>query len=206
MEFEYTNSMVYLVDDDPAILDSLTVLIKPTGLKTESFESAEQFLNNYSPEQPGCLILDYKMPFMDGLELQAELSKRKIKIPVIFISGNAEIPEAVAALKAGAADFLEKPFNSFQLISCIFKSLKIDSDNRKEQIEKEKINELLSRLSPREKEVLQLIINNCSSKEAAKKLDISHRTVEAHRARIMEKMQATSATELVAMTVKYSPT
>lgn len=206
MEFEYNNSLVYLVDDDSAILDSLTILIKPTGLKTASFESAEEFLNNYCPERPGCLVLDVKMPLMDGLELQAELLNRKIKIPTIFISGNAEIPDAAKAFKAGAVDFLEKPFNPNQLISCIFKSLRVDIDNRKEQIEKEKIHELLSSLSPREKEVLQLIINNCSSKEAAKKLDISHRTVEAHRARIMEKMQATSATELVAMTLKYAPT
>lgn len=204
MEFEYANSRVYLVDDDPDVLDSLIVLIKLTGLKTVSFESAVDFLDGYCSEQPSCLVLDIQMPLMDGLELQQELAKRNINIPIIFISGNAEIPDAVKALKAGAVDFLEKPFQPNKLIEGILSALRKDIKNREERIEKEKIKELFSSLSPREKEVLQLIISNYSSKQAAKQLDISHRTIEAHRARIMEKMQAVSTTELVALAVKHT--
>lgn len=206
MAFEYNNSLVYLVDDDSAILDSLTVLIKPTGLKTVCYESAEDFLGSYCPDRSGCLALDLKMPLIDGLELQEKLFNRNIHIPVIFISGNAGIADAAKAFKGGAVDFFEKPFNPNQLIECIFNAINKDIENRKKRLQNKTIQELFSSLSPREKEVLQLIINNCSSKEAAKKLDISHRTVEAHRARIMEKMQATSAIELVAMTLKYAPT
>lgn len=204
MEFEYANSRVYLVDDDPDVLDSLIVLIKVTGLKTVSFESAVDFLDGYCSEQPSCLVLDIQMPLMGGLELQQELSKRNINIPIIFISGNAEIPDAVKALKAGAVDFLEKPFEPNKLIEGILSAIRKDIKNREERIEKEKIKELFSSLSAREKEVLQLIISNHSSKQAAKQLDVSHRTIEAHRARIMEKMQAVSTTELVALAVKHT--
>ncbi len=204
MEFEYANSRVYLVDDDPDVLDSLIVLIKVTGLKTVSFESAVDFLDGYCSEQPSCLVLDIQMPLMGGLELQQELSKRSINIPIIFISGNAEIPDAVKALKAGAVDFLEKPFEPNKLIEGILSAIRKDIKNREERIEKEKIKELFSSLSAREKEVLQLIISNHSSKQAAKQLDVSHRTIEAHRARIMEKMQAVSTTELVALAVKHT--
>ncbi|OAI08135.1 response regulator transcription factor [Methylomonas methanica] len=204
MELEYANSRVYLVDDDPDVLDSLTVLIKLTGLKTVSFESAVDFLDSYCSEQPSCLVLDIQMPLMGGLELQQELSKRNINIPIIFISGNAEIPDAVKALKAGAVDFLEKPFEPNKLIEGILSAIRKDIKNREERIEKEKIKELFSSLSAREKEVLQLIISNHSSKQAAKQLDVSHRTIEAHRARIMEKMQAVSTTELVALAVKHT--
>ena len=204
MAAEYKNSWVYIVDDDPAILDSLSILIKPNGLKTACFESAKAFLSAYSPEQPGCLILDIKMPLMGGLELQDELLKINNHIPIIFISGNAEIPDAVKALKSGAVDFLEKPFNPPKLIECIFSALQKDIEDRMQRFENQKTKELFSSLTPREKEVLLLIINNYSNKEAAKQLDISHRTVEAHRARILEKLQASSTTELVAMALKHS--
>lgn len=205
MAIEYKNSLVYLVDDDPAILDSLGILIKQTGLKTISFESSLAFLNGLCPEQPACLVLDVKIPLMDGLELQQELSKRNIKIPIIFISGNAEISDAAKAFKAGAVDFLEKPFDPNQLIERIFTVLKKDAEDRGSRLENGQIQSLFYSLSPREREVLQLIVSNHSSKEAARKLQISPRTIEAHRKHIMEKLQTSSLSELVGLTIKHSP-
>jgi len=205
MQFEsYYDAVIYLVDDEPIILDSLAILLKTTRLKTVSYKSAEDFLNNYCPNQAGCLVLDLKMPIINGHELQHELSERNIRIPIIFISGNAKILDAANAFKGGAVDFLEKPFDPNQLIECILSAIKKDIENRKQQLEKEKTQELFNSLSIREKEILLLIVNNYSSKEAGKKLDISYRTVEAHRAHIMEKMQIKSVTELVATILKYS--
>jgi RNA polymerase sigma factor (sigma-70 family) len=200
----YKNSVVYLVDDDIIIRDSLSVLIESIGLKINSFESAQSFLNSYIPDQPGCLILDVRMPIMNGLELQEELSKRNIQIPIIFISGNAEIPDSAKAFRAGAVDFLEKPFDTHLLIERIYEALSKDIENKKQQLGNNKIQACFDTLSNREKEVLKLIINNQSNKEVAKELGVSHRTIEAHRARIMEKMQVGSTTELVGMTVRHS--
>jgi two-component system response regulator FixJ len=200
----YKNSVIYLVDDDIIIRDSLSVLIESIGLKINSFESAQSFLNSYIPDQPGCLILDVRMPIMNGLELQEELSKRNIQIPIIFISGNAEIPDSAKAFRAGAVDFLEKPFDTHLLIERIYEALSKDIENKKQQLGNNKIQACFDTLSNREKEVLKLIINNQSNKEVAKELGVSHRTIEAHRARIMEKMQVGSTTELVGMTVRHS--
>ena len=200
----YKNSVIYLVDDDIIIRDSLSVLIESIGLKINSFESAQSFLNSYIPDQPGCLILDVRMPIMNGLELQEELSKRNIQIPIIFISGNAEIPDSAKAFRAGAVDFLEKPFDTHLLIERIYEALSKDIENKEQQLGNNKIQACFDTLSNREKEVLKLIINNLSNKEVAKELGISHRTIEAHRARIMEKMQVGSTTELVGMTVRHS--
>ena len=204
MEINLQTAVVYLVDDDPSILDSLSVLIKSTGLNIKNFASAENFLDSYSPEQPGCLILDVRMPVMGGLELQEELAKRQIQVPIIFISGNAEIPDTAKAFRAGAVDFLEKPFDSHLLIERINEAIAKDNEARRQQVEKNKIQACFDCLTAREKEVLQLIISSHNNKETAKKLAISHRTVDAHRARIMEKMQAEDITELVAIALRHS--
>ena len=132
-------AMIYLVDDDPAIRDSLTVLIKSKGLNIKSFASAEEFLNNYVRGQPGCLILDVKMPMMGGLELQEELSRRNIPIPIIFISGNAAITDSAKAFNAGAVAFLEKPFDSHQLIARIQEAFAKDAEDRRQNLEKNHI-------------------------------------------------------------------
>lgn len=204
IEIKYEDSVVYLVDDDVAILDSLAILIKSTGLKIRSFESADAFLNGYCPELPGCLILDVRMPVMNGLELQEELSKRNIHIPIIFISGNPELPDVAKTFRAGAIDFLEKPFDGNQLIKRIHEALIKDSGYKNYQLINNKIQKRFDSLSAREKEVLQLIISSHSNKEVAKKLGISYRTVEAHRGHIMGKMQAENITHLVAMVVGHS--
>ncbi len=198
------NSTVYVVDDDPAILDSLTLLIQSNGLKTASFDSAASFLNCYSPEQPGCLLLDVRMPIMGGLELQEELSKRNFLIPIIFVSGDAEVPESVKAFKAGAVDFIKKPYDANLLMERIHEALAKDLKFRKWQTENNKIMACFNSLTAREKQVLKLICNSHSNKQVGKKLDISYRTVDVHRARIMEKMQAADIIELVIMTMSHT--
>jgi RNA polymerase sigma factor (sigma-70 family) len=196
------HSLVYIVDDESAVRDSLTLLLESTGQAVRSFESAEDFLNNYCPDYPGCLILDVRMPEMSGLELQQELSKRQIAIPIIFISGHAEIPDSATAFRAGAIDFLEKPFDNAVLIERIGEAINKDVTQRKQQIEKREIQRRIDRLTAREKEVLNLIIDSHSNKEVAKILDVSHRTIDVHRARIMEKMEAENIAELMMMVMQ----
>ncbi|MDI1231230.1 MAG: response regulator [Methylobacter sp.] len=197
--------LVYLVDDEFAIRDSLTLLIESTGQKVRSFESAEAFLHNYNAEQPGCLLLDVRMPLMTGHELQNELLNRGISIPIIFISGHADIPDSAKAFRAGAIDFLEKPFDNDMLLERIKEAIKKDIAFREEFVKKRRIQDRINHLTTREKEVLGLIVKSHSNKESAKILNISNRTVDVHRASIMEKMQAENVAELITM-VMYCET
>lgn len=192
-----TNAIVYLVDDEFAVRDSLALLIESTGQAVIGFESAEAFLDAYNPEQPGCLLLDVRMPSMSGLELQEELARKGISIPIIFISGNASIPDSAKAFRAGAVDFLEKPFDNKILLDHIKEALKKDLRTREQLIEKLALQKMIDQLTTREKDVLRLIINSYSSKESAQLLNISKRTIDVHRAHIMEKMQAENLAELV---------
>jgi FixJ family two-component response regulator len=191
------DTLVYLVDDEFSVRDSLTLLIESTGQAVRSFASAEAFLNNYDPEQMGCLLLDVRMPTMSGLELQGELLRREISIPIIFISGHAGIPDSAKAFRAGAVDFLEKPFDNEMLLARIDEAIKKDIASKEQLIEYREIQNRLDHLTAREKEVLSLIVRGHSNKEMAKMLDISNRTIEAHRASIMEKMHANSLAELM---------
>jgi two-component system response regulator FixJ len=191
--------LVYLVDDEYAVRDSLALLIESTGQTVKSFASAEAFLTHYNPEQPGCLLLDVRMPSMSGLELQDELLRREISIPIIFISGHAGIPDSAKAFRAGAVDFLEKPFDNEILLKRIEEALNKDIASREQLNEHREIQKHLAHLTVREKEVLSLVFRGYSNKETARILDISNRTVEAHRASIMEKMQANSLAELMVM-------
>jgi two-component system, LuxR family, response regulator FixJ len=193
------DALVYLVDDEYAVRDSLTLLIESTGQTVKSFASAEAFLTHYNPEQPGCLLLDVRMPSMSGLELQDELLRREISIPIIFISGHAGIPDSAKAFRAGAVDFLEKPFDNEILLKRIEEALNKDIASREQLNEHREIQKHLAHLTVREKEVLSLVFRGYSNKETARMLDISNRTVEAHRASIMEKMQANSLAELMVM-------
>lgn len=194
-----TDTWVYLVDDEFSVRDSLTLLIESTGQSVKSFESAEAFLDNYDPEHPGCLLLDVRMPFMSGLELQDELLSREISIPIIFFSGHAGIPDSAKAFRAGAVDFLEKPFDNETLLARIKEAIKKDIENREKRIENQKVKNCLKHLSVREQEVLCLMVKGRSNKEMAKILDISNRTVEVHRANVMNKMQAEGLAELMVM-------
>lgn len=198
---------VFVVDDDEAVRDSLTLLLEAEGLATEGFEDAQAFLEAYRPERGGCLVLDVRMPGMNGLELQRELNQAGADLPVIFITGHGDVPMSVKALKAGALDFLEKPFDGKDLLAVIQKAFVQDARRRKEQAAKRKVAERFARLTPREQQVMGLVIQGKSNKEIAAALGVSHRTVEIHRARVMEKTAASSLPDLVAMaTVVGLPT
>jgi FixJ family two-component response regulator len=194
------DALVYLIDDEFSVRDSLTLVLESAGLRVKSFESAEDFLKNYNNEYPSCLILDVKMPCMSGLELQEALLKRNISIPIIFISGHAGISQSAKAFRAGAVDFLEKPFDHEVLLARITEVIQKNIEYRW------RLNvhfELANRhycLTEREREVLTLISEGSSNKEAANLLGISSRTVEAHRARIMKKMEVDSFVDLVMLT------
>jgi len=197
------DAAVYIVDDEFSVRDSLQILLQSSGYQTFSYESADSFLINYDSETPACLILDVRMPNMTGLELQEKLLEKGINIPIIFISGNADIPDSSKAFRAGALDFLEKPFDHNILIERIGEAINRDLNNRLQHTEKNEATAHIASLTPREKEVLELIVNSHTNKEVAKKLDISYRTVDAHRARVMQKMRVESITELVALVTKY---
>ena len=199
----FKNAIVYLVDDEFAVRDSMQMFIESAGLKVKSFESAKLFLDAYEAGPLGCLILDVRMPEMDGLELQDELNKREITLPIIFISGNAEIPDSAKAFRAGALDFLEKPFDNRLLLERIHEALEKHHSIKQHLEEKQRIRARLDCLTPRELDVLRLIVNSHSNKETAKILDISHRTVEIHRTKVMEKLQVHDITALVNLLAKY---
>lgn len=203
MTVEINTAIIYLIDDEQAIRDSMALFLQSVGLKVKCFDSAQAFLDNYDQEQPGCLILDVRMPDIGGLELQAELIDRSIQIPIIFISGNAKIADTVRAFKAGALDFLEKPFDNNVLLEKINEAVAIDIDVRNEKIRKDRMQVCFDKLTQREKQVLKLIIHHKTSKDVAKQLCLSHRTVEAHRAHIMEKLQAENIIELINIALNY---
>jgi FixJ family two-component response regulator len=163
--------------------------------------SAQEFLDLWHPEQPGCLILDVRMPSMSGIELQAELNRRGAIIPVIFISGHGDIPMAVEAIQHGAFDFLSKPFRDQDLIDRVQRAISLDAQNRKALTEKETLRSRYDSLTPREQEVLRLVTQGKPNKVMAGDLGVSQRTVEIHRARVMEKMGAASLAQLVRMTI-----
>ncbi len=192
---------VFVVDDDQAMRSSLKWLIESVGLKVEVYATAGEFMLNYYPGRSGCLLLDVRMPGMSGLELQEHLVRRQIHIPVIIITGHGDVPMAVRAMKAGAVDFIEKPFNDELLLESIRKALAADEKQRGLQSQRASIASRLAHLTPREHEVMEMVTEGRSNKEIALDLSVSAKTVEAHRARVMEKMEAASLAELVRMVI-----
>lgn len=190
---------VYIVDDDSGVRSSLRVLMKSVNLSSLSFASAQEFLAAYRPIQPGCLVLDIRMPGMSGLELQEELNKRGAILPVIFITGHGDVPMAVAAMRQGAFDFMQKPFRDQDLIDRVQKALARDQGSRQALKEHGVIRARLSSLTPRERQVLELLVTGKANKAMALDLGLSQRTVEIHRARVMEKMVTNSVAQLVRM-------
>ncbi len=190
---------VFVVDDDEGVRNSLRFLLKSVGLATQALASASEFLDSYKPTQPGCLVLDVRMPGMSGLELQQQLNLRGAVIPVIFITGHGDIPMAVEAMQQGAFDFLQKPFRDQDLIDRIQRALERDAHNRAALEQHAKIRERLDSLTPREREVLALMTRGKPNKIMAAELGVSQRTVEIHRARVMEKSGAASLAQLVRM-------
>ena len=190
---------VFVVDDDEGVRNSLRFLLKSVGLTTQTLSSASEFLDTYKPSQPGCLVLDVRMPGMSGLELQEQLNVRGAVIPVIFITGHGDIPMAVEAMQQGAFDFLQKPFRDQELIDRIQRALELDGRNRAALDQHARIRERLDSLTPREREVLALMTRGQPNKIMAVELGVSQRTVEIHRARVMEKSGAASLAQLVRM-------
>ena len=194
------HGIVYIVDDDPAIRKSFSLSLAKKGYSVQSFASAQDFLDNYQGQLPACLLLDIRMPDVNGLELQEILKKNNYNLPIIFLTGYGNIAQTVQAMKQGAIDFLEKPCDRERLLRCIENAFLKSQDLQKQQIDQKNIQQNYQTLTPREKEVLKIMVSdsaNLSSKQIAQKLEISHRTVELHRARIMRKMNANSIFDLV---------
>jgi two-component system response regulator FixJ len=195
---------VFVVDDDDAVRNSLRMLLKSAGVHAEASASAQEFLSSYEVSQPGCLVLDVRMPGMSGLEMQHELNLRGATIPVIFITGHGDIPMAVEAMQHGAFDFLQKPFRDQELLDRVQRALVRDADYRARLKHTDRIRERLASLSPREREVLDLVTQGKANKMVAGDLGVSQRTVEIHRAHVMQKMEAGSLAELVRMMMAVS--
>ncbi|MGR8919523.1 MAG: response regulator transcription factor [Gammaproteobacteria bacterium] len=195
-------STVFVVDDDAAVRESLALLIGSMALPVELFESAQDFLARCDVTRPGCLVLDIRMPGMSGLELQHELVERGIALPVIFITGHGDIAMAVRAMKSGAVDFIEKPFNDQQLLERVNQALELDRVNRASRSEIERISARIELLTPREREVMERIVAGQANKVVAIELGLSERTVEIHRSKVMAKTGARSLAELVSMVTR----
>jgi len=197
-----TESIVYIVDDDDAMRDSLKWLLESRGLKVELYPSGDAFLRDFSRDFCGCVVLDVRMPGMSGIDLYTRLRARASTLPVIFITGHGDVPMAVSALKKGAADFIEKPFDDQDMLKLIESCIKQDRAAAVKRAEKASLARSLERLTQREREVLKLIVDGKLNKQIADDLGISIKTVEVHRSRVMEKMGAGSVVELVQLVLK----
>jgi len=197
-----TKPTLFIVDDDEAMLDALKTMAATVGIPAQVYPSAQQFLDDCHPDQPGCLVVDVRMPDMSGLELQATLAERDIQLPVIVISGHADVRVAVRAVKAGALDFLEKPFKQQDLLDLINEAFRIDSEKCLARIDYREDQARYELLTPRERQVMALMVRGRAGKEIAAELGISYKTVEKFRARVMSKTRRESLPELVLMAVR----
>ena len=193
---------VHIVDDDEAMRDSLKWLLESRGLKVELYASAEGFLQAFGNGFRGCLVLDVRMPGMSGLDLYEQLQARSCTLPVIYITGHGDVPMAVSALKKGAADFIEKPFNDQDMLGLIEACMKKDNAAAAKRAENDSVTQRMESLTQRENEVLGLVVGGKLNKQIADELGISIKTVEVHRSRVMQKMGANSVAELVQLTLR----
>ncbi len=193
---------VFVVDDDGPVRDSLDALIRSIGIEVEAFASAEAFLEAFDPSRAGCLVLDVRMPGIGGLELQKRLRAMNARLPIIFITGHGDIPMAVQALREGAMDFLEKPFRHQELLEQVQQALAQDQKTRQALQRRDLVMASLEKLTPRETEVMEKIVEGKQTKIIARELGISQKTAEIHRARVMEKTEARSAAHLVRMVLR----
>jgi RNA polymerase sigma factor (sigma-70 family) len=199
------DATVFIVDDDQAVARSLRWLIETVRLNVETFASAQAFLDGYDASKPGCLVLDVRMPGMSGLELQERLAARRTHhVPIIFITGHGDVQMAVRAVQAGAFDFVEKPFNDQDLLDRIQRAIAFDTEQRGREVQHAQLRALFDSLTPREREVLDRVAEGLSNKAIANSLGLSAKTVEVHRAKVMEKMHARSLSDLVKMAMQNS--
>lgn len=190
---------VFVVDDDKAVREAVHLSLRAAGFLAESYASAHAFLQHFDSERPGCLVLDICMPDMNGLELQQTLSQKDINIPIIFLSGQADVTTSVRALRAGALHFFEKPFDTKALLESIQEAVRLDAESRERELHKKIALRRLAELTPREQEIFELLIDGLPNKDIAIQLNISPRTIEVHRSRVMHKTRSRSTTDLLAM-------
>jgi FixJ family two-component response regulator len=189
--------VVYVVDDDRSLRKALERLLRSAGHHARTFGSALEFLDFKHPDAPGCLILDIKMPKLSGLELQERLAEKGISFPIIFVTGHGTVPSSVKALKAGAMDFLQKPFEDRELLDAVSRGIEKHRRLRQEQKELETLRARMDNLTPREREVFGLVVRGMLNKQIAFHLGTAEKTIKVHRARVMEKMGAQSLADLV---------
>lgn len=190
---------VFVVDDDKEVREALHLLLESVGLQVETFSSAQEYLEQFDPDRSGCLVLDVRMPGMSGLDLQARLANEPVHPPIVIITGHGDVPMAVRAVQAGAVDFIQKPFNEQALLDSVHRAIEKDAEQRGVASHLRDIQERLDKLTPREREVMELVIAGKRNKVIAADLNISQSTVEAHRAKVMEKMEAATLSDLMRM-------
>jgi RNA polymerase sigma factor (sigma-70 family) len=196
------NPVVFVVDDDPSVRSSLKFLISSEGLQVESFDSADSFLRRKPPDAPTCLVLDVRLRGLSGLDFQRELAAKNIRIPIVFITGHGDIPMTVRAMKAGAIEFLTKPFRDQDLLDAVRIALERDRARREQEKEVADLQQRFKSLTPREQEVISMVASGMLNKQIAGQLGVAENTVKVHRSRAMEKMHAQSFAELVRMIEK----
>jgi len=194
--------VVFVVDDDPSVRASLKFLVSTVGLQVESFDSAEAFLNKKPPDGPSCLVLDVRLRGMSGLDLQRELAARDLRIPIVFITGHGDIPMSVRAMKAGAVEFLSKPFRDQDLLDAIRAALERDRARRDQEKEVTELQQRFESLTLRQREVTAMVVSGFLNKQIADELGTAENTVKVHRSRAMEKMRAKSLADLIKMIEK----
>jgi two-component system, LuxR family, response regulator FixJ len=195
---------VFVIDDQESVRHALAEMLRVFGFEVETYDSADAFLATAARQGPGCVVADVRMPGIDGIELVRELTRRAIAMPVVLISGHADVPMAVAGIKAGAEDFIEKPIDDAQLVAAINRGLTRTYERQVQKSSADSLHEHFARLTPRQVEIFDLVANGFTSQAIASKLDISVRTVESYRAQIMEKMQAESVAVLVRQAIRLN--
>ena len=196
------DAIVAIVDDDPSIREGVGSLLRSAGWKVETFASAEEFLARRSSVEPSCVVLDLQLPELSGLDLQTRMAQINVEIPIVFITGHGSIPASVQAIKAGAIEFLTKPFDEQQLFRAIREAMDRDEEARKRHTDLRQLRERYAALTPREREIMQQVVSGLLNKQIAVELEIAEITVKVHRGRVMQKMHAASVADLVRMAEK----
>jgi FixJ family two-component response regulator len=196
------SQVVFVIDDDASMRDAVSRLLNAVGLTVQTFASAREFLAGRLPDVPGCAVLDVRLPGLSGLDLQREMVERGIHIPVIFVTGHGDIPMSVQAMKAGAVEFLTKPFRDQDLLDAVRSGIQLDRQGRKERAELAELRDGLRQLTPREREVMSLVVAGLLNKQIALRLGTSEKTIKIHRSHVMQKMRADSLADLVRMSQK----